>query len=326
MLAWSDADVARRGSVRDRRRVALRRKAVLMFKTTIATSALVLAVASVGCASSSESADSSTEAVGATHLISLAEAENQVAAARAKFEPNAAHELLFDTSLAPAYVAAVRPIFEHVAPTDKIPLAGDAFTYVSDEVQVGALLDGGFLTDAVPASYHDLWDVSFYFGRLSSDARFWSMQSGLMQRSKSGPLGDLQVVEIVTVAAPSDVVGGLKALGWSSAPQASAANVRSLVDAPGTFGAVSTLLFGPVSLVPDGHAHDIDSANAFGIQLFEQTFSKLRFVGPEDEGGILVDLGGHLRQAREDAHHEATVGVALAKSALTPEEFQLANL
>jgi hypothetical protein len=292
-----------------------------MSKITIAVCTLVLSTAGVGCAGpSSESADSSAAAIATTSVISLAEAESQVGAARAKFEPNGAHELLFDPSLAPEYVAAVKPIFERTAPTDKIALAGGAFTYVSKEIQVDALLDEGFLDDAVAPNYQDLWAYSFYFGGLSSDARFWSKASGLMQRSKTGPLSDVQVLEIVATAQPADVVGGLNALGWSYAPQASAADVRGLVDADSTFGAVSTLLFGPPAAIPDGHGHDIDSANAFGVQLFKQTFSKLRFVGPQSEGSILVDLGGHLSEARADTHHPATVGIALAKSVLTSGE------
>lgn len=289
-------------------------------KTTTIALSLVLASVAVGCAAASDNTGSEA-AAATTASLSLADAQTQVAAVRAKFEPTGAHELLFDTSLAPAYVEAVRPIFANVAKADKLDLASGAFTYVSYEVQRAAILEGGVLDDAIATKYSDLVSYSFYYGYgVATQPGFWSAESALIARSKM-TLSDLQVLEVVTTAKSHDFVDGLDALGWSYAPKATAAQAKLLVDAPQTFDAVGNLLFGDIATVPDGSTHDIAADDAFGAKLLTQTFSEVRILDASADPGVIVyDIGTHLREAQEDTHSTSLRGTALVESALTTSE------
>jgi hypothetical protein len=287
-----------------------------MLKTTIAACLLL----ATGCAASdSTSTASSNAAATATATLSLKDAQAQIAAVRAKFEPTGAHELIFNPSLAPAYLAAVKPIFAATAPSDKLELAGDAFTYVSYDVQAGVLVGGGMIDDAIAASYEDLWDFTFLFGvGLNTRAGFWPTMSGLVARSKAGALNDLQVVELVSTSKAQDFAGGLGALDWNYAPQAT--DTKALIVPEETFNAVLNFVFGDVAVVPSGTTHDIAADDEFGAQVFTQTFSKVRLLNASDEGVVIYDLGSHLREAQEDTHLEAAHGLSLAKAALTATE------
>lgn len=184
-------------------------------------------------------------------------------------------------------------------------------------------MNGDLLDDAVATSYHDLWDYSFYFGLISSRAPgYWQKLSGLASRSKYVELADLQVLELAANAQPTDLVTGLGALHWSAAPHASATSAKLLVDADKTLRAALDLAFGPVEVVANGQQHDLDANDAFGAQLLSQSLSELRFLDSSSEGDVLLELANHLSEAKEHAAHDATVGLSIAKSALTPAEMR----
>jgi hypothetical protein len=128
-------------------------------------------------------------------------------------------------------------------------------------------------------------------------------------------------LELAARSQPADLLGSLDAVHWSSAKDTTAHGARGLVDAPWTFGSLATALFSAVSDMGQENAHDIDSADSVAIEVFKRTFSKLRFLASTDEGEILVDLGGHLRQVETDTGRKAVVGIALARNVLTAKEF-----
>ena len=294
-----------------------------MLKSIFAVASLAVVVANVGCGAAPDSSESSSDqglsqdGTGGTaeKTLTLAEAQAQVGAVRAKFDPKGTDALLFDASLAPAYLKAVAPIFAKTAPTDKINLGGGAFTYVSNAVINGAIFEDKLFDSAV-ASYQDLWSFSSYWGGVSSNPEFWTKLNGLIAHSTAGTLSDLQLLELATNAQPVDLFGALTAINWSRAKVATSAQAQSLIDAEGTYGKLNGAIFGN----EDAQSHDIDVSDTFAVSVFKRSYSELRLLKSSDAGEIVVDLGGHMASVHDDAGKEATNGFALVKTLLTASE------
>ena len=303
-------------------------------KTMFALVSISTLAAVAGCSAPADSsAPSADEALSSSRTLSLSAAEAQINEIRAKYDPSDSNALLFDPTLAQPYLNDVQPVFAEVAPKDIITLGGVAFTYTSDAINSGAVIDRGILDTAV-ADYNDLWAFTSYWGQLASaHPELWTKLTLLIGHATTGTLSDLQLLELVTNTnvQGSDVYTGLHAVNWSSAPDATRENANSLIAAESVYTRIDTLFFGQVDQLdqpgPAGgtDTFDIDPSDTFAVQVFTRSYSKLRLLSDQNAGGTTVDLGGHLASVYEYTGKPATTGIALAKSTLTASEMKEIN-